>query len=459
LTIWLSSGCKTMEKLAQEQNRLSLQARLDGEKSQADRNRLSQFATPTALARDILRFGVALLGEDRPIRFFDPAIGTGSFFSALLHTVPIERIETAKGYELDAHYGAAARNLWRGTPLDLEVGDFTRTEAPATEADRFNLIICNPPYVRHHHIKTKEKTRLQGATKAVCGVRIAGLAGFYCYFLGVSHAWMQRGAVAGWLIPSEFMDVNYGEAVKRYLLDKVTPLRIHRFDPNDMQFDNALVSSAVIWLRNDPPPEAHEVEFTFGGLLSEPKIARTVSVNALRKEAKWTRFPSFEVREEIIRYRLSDLFTIKRGIATGSNKFFILTAEQITAYGLPWEVFRPILPSPRHVPVDEIDADQEGVPLLDRQMFLLDCRLPESEVRKRYPKLWAYLEGGKAECPERRMQGGSQSAMGIEEPFDMSLIGALALKEKQIQQNDRPIIAVHKWFARPFVTLFRGLSD
>ena len=33
----------------------------------------------------------------------------------------------------------------------------------------------------------------------------------------------------------------------------------------------------------------------------------------------------------------------------------------------------------------------------------------------------------------------------------------MALKEKQIQQNYRPIIGVHKWFARRPGTLFRGL--
>lgn len=37
------------------------------------------------------------------------------------------------------------------------------------------------------------------------------------------------------------------------------------------------------------------------------------------------------------------------------------------------------------------------------------------------------------------------------------MIAAMALKEKQIQQNYRPIIAVHKWFARRPGTLFRGL--
>jgi len=45
----------------------------------------------------------------------------------------------------------------------------------------------------------------------------------------------------------------------------------------------------------------------------------------------------------------------------------------------------------------------------------------------------------------------------IEHDFDISFIGGLALQEKQIQQNYRPIIAVHKWFARRPGTLFRGL--
>ena len=47
--------------------------------------------------------------------------------------------------------------------------------------------------------------------------------------------------------------------------------------------------------------------------------------------------------------------------------------------------------------------------------------------------------------------------MSIEDRFDIPLIASLALKEKQIQQNYRPIIAVHKWFARRPGTLFRGL--
>src|ERR671923_2581097 len=45
----------------------------------------------------------------------------------------------------------------------------------------------------------------------------------------------------------------------------------------------------------------------------------------------------------------------------------------------------------------------------------------------------------------------------IEKDFDIGFVAELALREKQVQQNYRPIIAVHKWFARRPGTLFRSL--
>ncbi|MCC7416584.1 MAG: DNA methylase [Acidobacteria bacterium] len=47
--------------------------------------------------------------------------------------------------------------------------------------------------------------------------------------------------------------------------------------------------------------------------------------------------------------------------------------------------------------------------------------------------------------------------MSLETDFDPVFTTLLALKEKQIQQNYRPIIGVHKWFARRPGTVFRNL--
>ena len=390
-----------VENAILEKNRLLLQSRLDALKTHTERNRLGQFATPTILAEEIIQFGLNLLKKDIPIRFLDPAIGTGSFYSALVRSIPGERITIAKGYELDAHYGVPTVEFWKPSKLEVLLEDFTRAKSPSGQTDLFNFIICNPPYVRHHHIPYEEKNRLQQASLAASGVQIGGLAGLYCYFIGLSHPWMQRGAVAGWLVPSEFMDVNYGKAIKQYLLNKVTLIRIHRFDPKEVQFDNALVSSTIVWFRNEPSLPKQPVEFTFGGSLLSPEISRMVQKEALIKEAKWTQFPAVGIPTENHGCHLSDLFTINRGIATGANKFFILTKDQINKYDLPRDLFRPILPSPRYLPTNEINQNPDGLPDIDLQLFLLDCCLSETEVQSKFPKLWEYLQKGKDALSER----------------------------------------------------------
>lgn len=373
-----------------EHKRLVLQKELDTTRTQAERNRLGQFATPSHLALDILTYVKSVLPEDEKVRFLDPAFGTGAFYSALRHVYPNGQVQEAVGFEIDAHYGRPAFDLWGKTGLNLTLLDFTK----AKPEPRYNVLICNPPYVRHHHLTIDEKIHLQRRTTEISGIKISGLAGLYCHFLGISHGWMAENGIAGWLIPSEFMDVNYGQEVKRYLLERVTLLHIHRFDPNDVQFADALVSSAIVWFRKAPPPSDHAVRFTFGGSLLEPHKSRLVPTNVLASESKWTHFPTAVGCARQPAPKLADFFTIKRGIATGDNKFFILSETEIQAYGLPREMLRPILPSPRFLSTDIIEADQQGNPLIDRRLFLLDPKLGEDEIANRYPPLAAYLSAG-----------------------------------------------------------------
>jgi adenine-specific DNA-methyltransferase len=382
-----------------EDRRLALQVSLDAKKTQAERNRLGQFATPTDLASDVLAYARRLLPDDDAVRFLDPAIGTGSFYAALLREFVGYRIEAARGFEIDSHYGGPACALWQGQSLEITLGDFTTTKPPGP-GKGFNLVICNPPYVRHHHMDKTAKARLLVGTAAASGIQMAGLAGLYCYFLGLAHAWMEPDGVAGWLIPSEFMDVNYGVPVKRYLLSRVELIRIHRFDPNELQFGDALVSSAVVWFRKRKPAVGHQVEFSYGGTLAAPKVSRLVRLADLQGAAKWTSLAADGVRAISDGRRLVDFFDIKRGLATGDNGFFIMTPDEIAARELPLEFFKPILPGPRHLESNIVEAASDGTPKLARRLFMLDCRLPESEVKERFPTLWAYLQTGKPKVAE-----------------------------------------------------------
>lgn len=379
-----------------EQSRLKLQGNLDATKPLKTRKRLGQFATPAELATEILQYARQIIPPKTSISFLDPAFGTGSFYSALLQVFPRPDIAKAVGFEIDPDYGQAARYLWDDKLLVVHIADYTRALPPKSGEERFNLIICNPPYVRHQELEIHEKERLREYVQKAVGIRLSGLAGLYCYFLLLSDSRMASGGLSGWLIPSEFMDVNYGAEVKEYLLTRVKLLRIHRFDPMSVQFADALVSSAVVWFEKKEPPSNHKVEFTYGGTLLQPAIAEHISLSTLRQTSKWTQFPVspdlVEIPQRVLRLR--DLFEVKRGLATGANEFFILTDQEAQKRQLPREFLKPVLPPPRCLHVDEINADSEGKPILDQKLFLLSTDLSENILRKDYPMLCRYLESG-----------------------------------------------------------------
>src|SRR5215469_390781 len=141
-----------------EVRRLKEQARLDGLRTSAERNKWGQFATPPELAVSIARYVLAFLEEKTPLRFLDPAVGTGSFFSALTHVVTTGQVAVATGIELDPLVVEKAKSLWESHGLNVIEGDFTRQYPPE---ERFNLVLTNPPYVRHHHLCGSEKDRLK----------------------------------------------------------------------------------------------------------------------------------------------------------------------------------------------------------------------------------------------------------------------------------------------------------
>ncbi len=375
-----------------------MQAKIDAGNSLRDRNRLGQFATPNALAVDIARYVRTLWGPRKGgIRFADPAIGSGSFFSAALQVFGSKRIEGALGIEIDPGFAKTARELWADFGLDVVCGDFTLVVDGRSSRSAPNLILANPPYVRHHHLDREAKRRLQRLVCEVAGVQVNGLAGLYVYFLLIATAWMEDGGYAAWLIPSEFMDVNYGMALKRFLTDRVTLIRVHRFDPNDVQFGDALVSSAVIVFRKSPPSATHETEFTFGGTLELPHATDRLPLKRLRASRKWTIYPHHATNDRHMISgeagpTLSDYFRIRRGIATGDNKFFILDRAEARRRRLPTKYLRPVLPSPRLLKATVIEGEADGYPVIDRQLCVLDCDLPEHVVQDRHPALWEYLK-------------------------------------------------------------------
>lgn len=375
-----------------EKKRKISQKKVDDSKSLDSRKKNGQFSTPIEIADEIMKYGLSLQ-KDSHISFFEPAVGTGAFISALLNNSSPDKVDKIFGFEIDEDYYEEAHKLWNSDMVEIFNEDFTTADY---SNKKYNLLITNPPYVRHHYLEKEKKAQLQAMVKKEMDLDVSGLSGLYCYFLLLADKYLDEGAVCGWLLPSEFMDVNYGKVIKDYLLNRVQLIRIHRYNPNNCLFDDALVSSCVVWFKKVDITENYNVEFSYGGTHDKPEVSKFISKRELSACKKWTHVTdAIEINNNTQTDAcIGDYFDIKRGLATGDNGFFILNEQQIKENNLDMKFFKPILPSPRNMLGDEVMSNEDGNPDISEPLFLLDCNLDEEEIIAEYPELWNYLKCG-----------------------------------------------------------------
>lgn len=385
-----------------QDQRLELLQKLDAAKTRQERNKMGQFATPPRVADEIVAYALQQVGK-REIRYLEPGFGTGAFYTSLLTQVGIDQeITEARGYEIDPYYAEPVRQLMASTPLDLRLQDFTEAKP-----EPFDIVLCNPPYVRHHHLESSKKIALSQQIGAQYGIKTTGLTGLYNYFMMQGEAWLSDVGISAWLVPSEFLDVNYGVAVKKFLLQNVVLTRIHLFESEDVQFDDALVSSAVVWYKKGKASPEHTIELSYGGSLLQPTHSRQVLHRTMDAQDKWMRQiksgvnRSTSTRATREHFVLKDFFDVKRGLATGDNGFFILNEQQIEALQLPANVLTPVLPSPRYLKGEVVTSSAKGIPTNVDRLFLLNCRQTPDVLESNYPKVWKYLKSGVGTVSEK----------------------------------------------------------
>lgn len=367
-----------------------LQKALDAQKTSKERNMKGQFATPYTLACSIMKKAKTFCHK-RTVSFIEPSIGLGAFYAAF-RSVFQSAAGHALGFEIDSHYYNPSKELWAKEDLELRKADFLKER---TNGERFDLLVANPPYVRHHHIDGEKKKELQKEVMQSTGIKISGLAGLYCYFLILSEKWLADGALSCWLIPSEFLDVNYGKAIKQYLLECVDLLCVHKFKADDVQFDDALVSSTIIFFRKGKPSEK-EIEFSCGEDVNVPSRKMKIERKRLTASCKWSNLfvedsTNYSSNDDC---KLGNFFTVKRGIATGDNSFFVMNMDTIEKYHIPSKFLKPVLPSPRYLKEDIISSDNDGNVALAQKQYLFSCNLPEDVLKEKYPSVWEYIQEG-----------------------------------------------------------------
>jgi hypothetical protein len=209
---------------------------------------------------------------------------------------------------------------------------------------------------------------------------------------------MQPGAVAAWVIPAEFQVTEYGQSLREYFATRVELLRMHTYDSSEPQFDNALITTSVLILRNRQPTVDHRVVVSEGGDLAFPERTLNLESRELARTPRWS-FASLR-NDGAGSRRLGDYFDIKRGIATGANSLFVLSGLDVDRLQVDRAWLRPLFPRARDIERGELlaDVDTNSRPSSDK--WLIDTALSIPDIQKRSPRFAEYLRSIEAKASE-----------------------------------------------------------
>lgn len=356
----LTSWCLLENK--KENVRKQEQKHFDLVHPQDERNQRGQFATPYSLAKIIAEDLLHRVGKNASI--LEPSCGTGAFISALFSMSDTIRIT---GVEKDRSLCDIAQRLWGSENCHIINDDYF--DYASMEMQQFDAIISNPPYSRHHHLSKSEKKFYSQVTLTYSGVSLSGLAGLHAYFLLTGIGMLKENGVGSWLIPSELFSVNYGEPIRKYLTETVSLERIHFFDSDELQFDDALVTSCVAVVRKKKPDVNACAILTYGDFLNPRNIVK-IPLEKLANLSRWQHFDNYTNEKVIVSRTIGDYFIVKRGIATGANKFFIRSRADWHELNVSDEWLFPVLPSPRFFHFSEVTSGEDGWPRESEEALL-----------------------------------------------------------------------------------------
>jgi hypothetical protein len=282
--------------------------------------------------------------------------------------------------------------------MDMQSDDFPQ---PPT------VVLCNPPYTRHHELSAEAKERYGLEADRIAGSRVSRLASLHLHFFLKAVDLAADGARIAFLTPREWLDVNYGEPLKRYLQDTLTVRALLLFAPGARTFPGVLTTSCIALLekRRRNPGETTAVihidrlptlgelgEALDGSSASLPWGRRAqVELPALSPGAKWSVTLS-TVDAGFRSVALGELVTVKRGIATGKNDYFVLSPSVATHWCLPEDTLVPVVAGAKDTRFLDLTAkDVMEAQAADHRVLLLRLG-PQDGVR---PELQRYLAYGR----------------------------------------------------------------
>lgn len=288
-------------------------------RSADDRRATGAVYTPQPIVDAMVEW---LATQGAPVRIVDPGSGSGRFILAAGRMFPDAELVAVEMDPLAAlmlRANVAVCGL--GGRVRVLVEDYRKVTLPCVAG--MTAFIGNPPYVRHHEIGEDWKAWYAKGFAAL-GIKASALAGLHLHFFLQTRLLAREGDVGAFVTSAEWMDVNYGSALRKLLIEQLGGTALHVLAPTVEAFPGTATTAAITCFRvgeRAEPVTVHAVDALpeLGHLEGGTSIARTTLQTAHKWSAIARPAPACQAGE----IELGELFRVHRGQVTGANDVWI----------------------------------------------------------------------------------------------------------------------------------------
>jgi len=283
------------------------------------RRGLGAVYTPFAIVNGMMSW---LARQGSPTRIVDPGAGSGRFILAAgkafpnAHLVAVE-MDPLAALMLRANLSARG---WIER-LTVLVKDYRKVKLPRCAG--MTAFIGNPPYVRHHDIAEDWKA-WYSSRFADFGIKASALAGLHLHFFLQTRLLAKVGDVGAFITSAEWMDVNYGSALRRLLLDELGGIALHVLEPTIEAFPGTATTAAITCFRVGETVEPVRVR-SVDDLKRLNGLSKGIDIPRERLHAaqRWSIIVRPSEQAAAGQIEIGELFRVHRGQVTGANDIWI----------------------------------------------------------------------------------------------------------------------------------------
>lgn len=307
-------------------------------RANGNRRERGAYFTPANLARFLADW--AIRSSDDVV--LDPSAGLGSLMEAAANRAEaLGQAGSPDVWGVELHRNTFARLARRCAELQIHVeqlrkGDFFGV---SEELGTFDVILTNPPYVRHHELPVRVARKMRETLRTI-GASIDGRASSWAYFVVRSAQLLREGGRLAAIVPGELVSADYGHQVIEQLRKRFKTTVLVRCDGT--LFGNLQLATIAILADGygaDPAPAGAVYGCSVSFDEEQPRlpsVRRMLRIRDPRRSASLlftgARPTDLKLVEEVFEaerlHQVGELASVGIGYVTGDTRFFHFTESE-----------------------------------------------------------------------------------------------------------------------------------